>query len=173
MTLDLLLLRHAKSSWSEDEVPDHERPLNPRGQRAAKAIAKHMAESDLRPDTVLCSTAVRTRQTVDALLKRWPDLPVTHDDALYLAVPEAIISVVSACDPAKRVLVVGHIPGMEQLVKALIDPTARHNDRARADVSTKYPTAGLARLAIDIDSWKHLKPNSGRLIEFTKPRDLV
>ncbi len=172
VTVELMLLRHAKSSWSQDGLPDHERPLNQRGRRAAKAIAKHMHAGGLRPDHVLCSTAVRTRQTVAALLKKWPDLRVEYKDSLYLAAPETVLVALSHCDPAKRVLCVGHNPSMEQLVSLLLDPGATHNDKAWADVSVKYPTGALTQLRLDIRNWTKLMPNSGTLVDYTKPRDL-
>lgn len=153
-------------------MPDHERPLNQRGRRAAKAMARYMHQADLRPDAILCSTSVRTRQTTDALLKKWPHLTVDYQDSYYLAAPETILVALSHCDPAKRVLYVGHNPAMEQLVSVLLDPGADHNDQARADVSLKYPTGALARLSLDIKDWAHLAANSGTLIAFQKPRDL-
>ena len=80
----LHLLRHAKSSWEAPVAADIDRPLAPRGRRASADLARWLAASDVRPDLALCSTAVRARETLDAVLGAFPDRPdVVYDDALY------------------------------------------------------------------------------------------
>lgn len=118
----LLLMRHAKSDWDDPQLKDHDRPLNARGRRGADVMA-HWIESHGGgvPDLVLCSSATRTRETLDRMLAHWSSATdVRHFESLYHADPEAILRCVR-CDggEALRVLVVGHNPGMEMLAAKL------------------------------------------------------
>jgi phosphohistidine phosphatase len=172
LTVELMLMRHAKSSWSQDGLTDHDRPLNNRGECAARTMAAYLAEHELRPDMTFCSSSVRTRMTLSALLDHWRDLAVQYSDALYLASTDAAIGVLSTARDAQRVLLIGHNPTMETLTFELMNPRAEHNGAARADVSTKFPTGALARLELQIASWSEIKPRCGRLLDFVKPRDI-
>lgn len=172
MTYQLLLLRHAKSSHDVEFLSDHKRELNKRGRKAADSIAAYLKREDLKPDLVLCSSATRTRQTLEPILTIWPDLTVRYEDSLYLASVPDTLSILSQADLEKRVLVIGHHPTMGDTVHHLIDRSCQNNDRALADLSNKYPTAALAILVLDIESWNDVSRKCGQLTRFIKPRDL-
>src|SRR5690349_17594098 len=118
----LLLLRHAKSAWSDPRLDDHDRPLNGRGERAAKAMADRIARKAPRPDLILCSTAMRTRQTLAPLLKRLdgPAPPISLENGLYLASDDALLVRLQAvADDVPTVLLIGHNDGIGQLAANL------------------------------------------------------
>lgn len=168
--LELLLLRHAKSRRDQPDVGDHERDLAPRGEAAAKLIGRKLAAEGPIPDRVLCSTATRARRTwelVAAELKGAPE--PSFLDELYLATPSRLLKLVRRHgEGAKRLLLVGHNPGVHALALRLAtegDPTLR---RALAE---KFPTGALVRLSFDAKSWKD--PEGGRLVAFWRPRELA
>ena len=167
----LLLLRHAKSAWSDARLADHDRPLNGRGERAARAMADHVAGSLPRPDLILCSTALRTRQTLAALVKRLgaPAPPVSLDKGLYLASQARLLAHLrSVADEVSTVLLIGHNDGIGDLAVALAGSgPAGALDR----LHEKYPTGTLAVFALPA-GWGELGPSTARLVEFTRPRDL-
>jgi phosphohistidine phosphatase len=127
----LLLLRHAKSSWSEPGSSDHERPLNRRGQEAAPRIGAYLARHKLIPDSVLVSTARRTRETWDLVAAEAPAAPsATFTERLYDATPRALIEVFrQVASEAKSLLVVGHNPGLQEAAQALIARACARNCR--------------------------------------------
>ena len=170
----LLLLRHAKSDWSKDE-DDHDRPLSARGRRAAPAMAHFMRMKDYLPQAVLCSTAKRTRETLDLLLAAWSKKPaIRYERELYLAEwPVLLANLKNASARASPLLVVGHNPGMEQLALALALQPKGIAERARLQrLTQKFPTAALAVLDFEIPSWRMLKPGSGQLFDYVRPKDL-
>jgi phosphohistidine phosphatase len=165
----LLVLRHAKSSWNNADLADHERPLAPRGRRAAEAMAEHLAALD-PPGLVLCSTARRAQDTLEPLRDRLPDTTeVQIEDDLYGApVPLLLARLRRVPDATAGVLLVGHNPGLEDLVRAL----GRAGDPALiARFRAKFPTAALATLAFD-GPWKKLGPGAATLEAFVVPGDL-
>ena len=166
------LLRHAKSSWSHGSLADHERPLAPRGKRAAPLVGAHMREGGYQPDLVLCSTAARTRKTLEAVLSELDGDPrVEWDEGIYLAAPEHLLEMLqTAPDTAESILMVGHNPGTGILADALCDegPT----DQLRL-MATKFPTAGLAVIELRVDRWEDVRGGCGTLKEFIRPRDLT
>jgi phosphohistidine phosphatase len=168
---ELLLLRHAKSSWNQPGVPDHERDLAPRGIAAAERMGDLLQELGLVPDRILCSTARRTVRTWELAGTRLLHPPaVTWCEALYLAAPDRILGLVRGEGvAARRLLLVGHNPGMHQLANRL---TGAGAPAPRARLAEKFPTAGLARLVFAIASWAELAPGSGELTGFWRPRDL-
>jgi phosphohistidine phosphatase len=140
MTKHLLLMRHAKSDWNEAGLTDKERPLNARGRATAPIMAEWLTRQNHMPDLVLCSNAIRTRQTLELLMQHWTSskeskpaisLPQVHfDDSLYLAsdtqlllvAKESVASLASLDGPSwKCVLVLAHNPGLELLVSQLSD----------------------------------------------------
>lgn len=170
----LILLRHAKSSWDRPDLDDHDRPLAPRGIRAAPAVARWLADRGFVPERVLCSDAVRTRQTWSLVAEAWdglstvPSLSVRAD--LYLASPRGILREVAAePDDVGSVMVVGHNPGMHDLARTLAQPgsTVEHRRLAR-----KFPTAAAAVLEFDDGAWDDLAPGGGALAAFVRPKDL-
>jgi phosphohistidine phosphatase len=125
-----MLLRHAKSDWNDSSVTDKQRPLNPRGQRAAVLLGEKLLEKQLVPERILCSTALRTVQTLQGILQslsqysRQPVPEVLYFDELYLATPEAIQSVVAKHHGNKNILMcIGHNPGIEYLASQLAKQT--------------------------------------------------
>lgn len=159
----LYVLRHAKSSWDDPTLADHDRPLARRGITAAPLIADHMRSEGIDPDVVLCSTARRTRQTLDLLGDAIPaDSDVHIEPGLYGASTDALIARLRILpDTAERALVIGHNPGLEQLVSLLA-----------GDRPAKFPTAALATLDAAIDRWSDLTNGCARLTAFVRPRDL-
>jgi len=119
----LMLLRHAKSDWSDEGLLDVDRPLNPRGRKAAPDMALWMQKHHWIPDRVLCSTAKRTRETWDRIQDSWHAKPAIHFiDRLYLASPQTILEEAMAhATGAQSLLVIGHNPGIEMLATQLSD----------------------------------------------------
>ena len=165
----LLLMRHCKSDWAGD-LPDEARPLNARGERAAHLMAAYIRQAGLTPDAILCSSAVRTRQTVSLLLDTLAtDMPVTYLRSLYLASPNDILEAIAGVDSDIRCLmVIGHNPGLEDL--ALL-ATGDEGSSARQDLIEKFPTGGLAVIDFDAADWSSV--GVGTLVDFKKPKTLV
>lgn len=166
----LLLLRHAKSSWKEAGVDDHERPLSPRGQRAAEVVAAYLAQREEPPSLALCSTARRALETLEPIRRRL-GLPFSAERELYLAEPAALLDRLARLDERERsVLVVGHNPGLHELGLQL---ASGGDGEALARLRERFPTAALARLALPIERWEQLAPRCATLLELTLPKDLV
>jgi phosphohistidine phosphatase len=165
----LLLLRHAKSSWDDPALPDSERPLAPRGEKAARTIARYLLEKRIHPELVLCSPSRRTRQTFEAIepsLGR--DVPVEYEPGLYGAsAGELLARLRSVAGSTGSVLVIGHNPGLQDLALLLAGRGARI-DRLRE----KFPTAALATLSVG-DGWAELGPGEAELVDYVVPRELV
>jgi phosphohistidine phosphatase len=167
----LMLLRHAKSDWSQPGQCDHDRALNPRGRRAAVRMGPFLAGQGLIPDCVRVSTARRTRDTWSRVAKALPQAAEAVFDArLYEAAPDDILDVIRETPAACRaLLVVGHNPGLQELALLLAREGAAGALERLAD---KFPTAGLAVIDIGTDDWAKLQPRSGRLSLFATPRGL-
>ena len=163
----LLLLRHAKSSWDDPSLADRDRPLAPRGHRAAERMADHLRSGVPRPDLVLCSPALRTRETLDRMSNAFGDAEVVVDDELYGADDDVLLERLRALDDRfETVAVIGHNPGIHDLAIALAG-TGAERDR----LEEKFPTGALAVLAFD-GRWRDVSPGGGRLEAFVTPRDL-
>jgi phosphohistidine phosphatase len=170
----LYLLRHAKSSWAQPRLDDHERPLNGRGRRAAALMAEHIASLPVRPALVLCSTALRTRETLAALLdalgdgaRRRPAVEIER--GLYLAPPEALLlRVREAPEDCAALLLIGHNPGMHQLACALAGDRGAH----AAKLARKFPTAALASFRIS-GPWAELRRSTALLTGYATPGELA
>jgi phosphohistidine phosphatase len=167
----LTLLRHAKSGDDGSVARDFDRPLNAKGRRAARAIGRHMRDAGLRFDAVIASPAVRVRETLEEVADGYgSDIVPDWEQRLYLAPVDELIDAVHATpDDAASLLLIGHNPGLEQLVLALVPASG---DVARGKVEEKYPTASLAEISLDIDRWADVAPGIGRLARFVRPRDL-
>ncbi|MBW3599854.1 MAG: histidine phosphatase family protein [Planctomycetes bacterium] len=159
----LLLLRHAKSSWSDGSLPDHERPLNDRGRQAAPQMGRLLAALRLTPDRILSSTAVRARDTAN-LVARSAGYPgeVEQRRELYHASPEACLA--AACslpETCRSAMIVAHNPGLEELVSQI------------AGAHERFPTAALAQVELDIASWTDLQGwSQARLVNVWRPKEL-
>jgi phosphohistidine phosphatase len=160
----LLVLRHAKSSWDDAALDDHERPLNKRGQRDAPRMGTLVREHGLIPDVVISSDAVRARLTAEAVVEaaRYAG-EILLDRRLYLAGPADILALLrTAGGKAGSVMIVGHNPGFEELVAQL---TGEQQD---------LPTAALAQIALPIDQWRDLKLSTrGTLVGHWRPKELA
>jgi phosphohistidine phosphatase len=164
----LYLLRHAKSSWNQPELADHDRPLSGRGRRAAAAMAHHMAEQRIVPELVLCSTALRTRETYERMQAALAPAPVHYERRLYAASADDLLERLRALpDQTGSVLVIGHNPAIEELALQLARPSPE-----RDDLAAKFPTAALATLELTGARWHDLRPGCATLIAFARPRDL-
>ncbi|GGW99470.1 SixA phosphatase family protein [Streptomyces lomondensis] len=164
----LVVLRHAKSAWPVD-VADHERPLAPRGRRDAPAAGRALAEADCLPDLALCSTAVRARRTWDLAAAQWgTPPPVRYDRRLYAAGAPGLLAVVHEV-PAEveTLLLIGHNPGLEELVLALAGDGL---DDSLERVRTKFPTSAIAVLSWRGTTWRALTPGTALLTSVTVPR---
>lgn len=159
----LLLLRHAKSSRDDPELADHDRPLNERGKKAAKEAGRFLRDEDLVPDLIVSSTALRARKTAQKAASQceYPRA-IELDDQLYLGNAPTHYKVVRKVEPrCKRLLIVGHNPGISEFLNQLVSSDAE-----------EMPTAGLAVIQLPIKDWKELTERTrGKLIEFWKPRD--
>lgn len=159
----LYLLRHAKSSWKEPELADHDRPLAGRGRRAAKAIARHLREREIVPELVLCSTAKRARETLEGIEPALGRGAIRVEDGLYGAAPADLLARLHEIAPrVASVMVIGHNPGLEELVHLL----------ARDGFEEKFPTGALATLAFSGPGWAALDRDTAELVGFVRPRDL-
>jgi phosphohistidine phosphatase len=167
--LRLMLLRHAKSSW-DTGGQDHDRPLNIRGKAAAPLMGRHMADHALIPDRVICSTARRTRDTFAALLPFFSnDLEVRFLRAVYEAEDGYLPLVIGYGGDARSLLVVGHNPAIQSTALEII---GSGNPALTSALGEKFPTAGLAVIDIDSPAWKDVRPHSGRIVAFFRPREL-
>jgi len=163
----LCLLRHAKSSWADDDLPDRERPLTGRGRKAAAKVARYLADQHVEPDLVLCSPALRTRQTLELLRPALPEgAEVAVEDGLYGAPADDLLRRLHDLpEGAGRVLVIGHNPGLQELAARLAPP----GQRDRLD---HFPTAALAVFALQHGGWTDLDERPAELVALVVPRDL-
>lgn len=166
----LLLLRHAKSSWDDPKLPDRDRPLNKRGRRAAAAVREAIREFGLAPDVVLVSPSRRTLDTL-AALEPWDETPVVETvEGLYLATARQLLEVLrNVNETVRSLMLIGHNPGMHELAVQLVGQ-GQDNEQGRRLIE-KFPTAALAELSI-AGTWRQLNGNGGHLVRFLTPRDL-
>jgi len=171
-TRRLILLRHAKSAWP-DGVPDHDRPLAPRGRRDAPAAGRWLRKSDYVPDRVLCSTAKRARETWQLAEEKLGAHPAAEfEDRIYGA-PAADLLALARLTSAdvNTLLIVGHDPAIRELTLELAgEPTGDAAAEAFGRVRTKYPTASIAVLSFS-DRWAQLGPGLAQLAGFATPDD--
>ena len=167
----LTVLRHAKSSWKDRELDDFDRPLNGRGQRAARRMGREMAERGMHFDFILASPAARIRQTIEGVQEGFElNAPIRFEPRIYMARVSELLELIGTIPKdADDALLVGHNTSAERLVIKL----ARDDDRGlRRRVEEKFPTAALAVIELPINSWDDLQPESGRLVELIYPSDL-
>ncbi|WP_242097346.1 MULTISPECIES: histidine phosphatase family protein [unclassified Sphingomonas] len=167
----LTLLRHAKSGWDDAVARDFDRPLNAKGKRAAALVGRHMRGANLEFDHVVASPALRVTETLDEVARGYGLMPApSWDRRVYLASATTLLDIVHELPAdAARVLLVGHNPGLEDLVLTLV-PDAP--EPLRDSVEEKYPTATLAEMTLDVDDWARVAARGARLTRFVRPRDL-
>jgi phosphohistidine phosphatase len=163
------LLRHAKSSWDDGSLADEDRPLAPRGARAAAAMATYLASADVHPQLVLCSSGLRARQTLSAvLISLGTELDVRIERGLYTFDAAVVLERLRRVDDAvTSVLVVGHNPALQDLALRL-----GSGGPARPDVEEKLPTGTLILLDVPTDSWASLGEVDAAISRFVSPRSL-
>jgi phosphohistidine phosphatase len=168
----LFLLRHAKSSWANTGQPDRDRPLNARGRTAAPLIGSYLRAHDYRPDLVLCSPAVRARQTLELVLTEAGWMPqVAYDPDLYPGDPDRVFGRIRDVEESiESLLAVGHNPGWQELALALSGSGGPADLRRLRE---KFPTAGLAILSFPDRTWKTVARGRGALTAFVTPKDLA
>jgi len=159
----LLLLRHAKSSWKDSDVDDHERPLNKRGKKDAPKIGRMVRDDDLLPDLIVSSSAKRCRKTADHVIEQSGYRGETRlSSELYEANGEKLRDFLSQLDDRiSRVLLIAHNPGLEEFLEPLVGEY------------TPLSTAALAHVELSLDRWADLASDTrGNLIKVSQPREL-
>jgi phosphohistidine phosphatase len=172
LTKKLIILRHAKSGWDDPVARDFDRPLNARGEKAAQMMGLWMARNQITPDHVIASPAVRVVETIDKVAAGFgARIEVKWERRIYLASSATLMDVLREVDDRyQTVLIVGHNPGLEDLV---LDLATKGADAPLRDlVETKFPTAAIAELELSIENWSKLDRDLGTLSRFTRPRDL-
>ncbi len=163
------LLRHAKSAAAVIGVEDHDRPLNERGRADAPLMGTYMADKGHTPDNILCSSATRARETLEALApKTTPGARTEILDKLYMASAGGILALLQDLpSDVSAPLVIAHNPGMGELAGML---AAIGDGLALARMAGKFSTAALAVIAFDLQAWKDVSPGAGELVDFATPK---
>jgi len=164
----LLVLRHAKSAWDSNAATDLERPLAPRGVKNARRMGAYLAEEGLEPDLIVVSPARRARETTDQVLAGGGfEVEERSDDRIYGGDLSYLLGVLADCpSTARRVLLVGHNPGLEILARYLAEDWGAHALRDKF-----LPTCALAHLAMP-DSWNDLGGGDGRAVNLVRAKEL-
>ncbi len=167
----LTLLRHAKSGWDDPVERDFDRPLNGRGRRAAHRMGRYLRDEALAFDQVVASPALRVQQTITGVEDGYGrPLSPLFDRRIYMASASTLLDVVHGLDDARATaLLVGHNPGLEDLVLMLVP---QGEAGLRDEVEIKYPTATLAEMRFDVDRWADIDERSGTLVRLMRPREL-
>ncbi len=164
-TYTLLILRHGKSSWKDLSLDDHDRPLKKRGKRDAKRVGAFLREQELIPELILTSSAKRARATTRRVLNGGEfkgAVPVKKHQQLYHAEPEIILDVLrGTADREQRVMIVGHNPGLEDLVELLVGEWHR------------MPTAALAEISLPIARWRDLSTETRGELRYLWTPDML
>ena len=159
----LLILRHAKSSWKQSNLADHDRPLNKRGKRDAPRMGKLLANEEIIPDLIISSSAKRAKKTTKLVAEESGfEGEIIYERDLYAAWPEAYIETLSLTpDTFDTVMVVGHNPGLEDLLEILTGEME------------SMPTAALALVSLPIENWRDLSfETNGELSNLWRPKEL-
>jgi phosphohistidine phosphatase len=165
----LHLLRHAKSSWKNSALDDHERPLSKRGRVTAEAMAKHLERAKIAPDIVLCSTAVRAKQTLEPIAKRLKVTKVVFEKGIYEVPQRKLWRFLWALpERAETVLMIGHSPALHDLALALADADSADE---LPPTDGKFPTGALASFSFE-GRWEELRPRGAHLVSFVRPKQL-
>lgn len=166
------LFRHAKSDWSDARARDFDRPLNARGRKGARLMGEYVRDHGYRFERMIASPAVRVAETIEEAAKAFGrSYPVEWDRRIYLASSATLLDLIRGIegDPAS-VLMVGHNPGLEDLIFDLVPDDG--SSPLRDEVEIKFPTATLAVLEIPVDKWSDVAERSAKLVTMVRPRDL-
>ena len=169
MAKTLFLLRHAKSSWEDPNLADHDRPLAPRGRRASKLIAAYLRAHEITPGLVLCSSSARTRETLERISTGFGGrVEVEIEEGLYTAsAGDLLARLRKLSGDVESPMLIGHAPAIPELARYLV---GGGDDLER--LRGKFPTAALATLSFR-GSWTELAPGAAQLVDFVKPRELA
>lgn len=164
--MKLILTRHAKSSWNDLTLDDHDRPLNERGQSAAQRMGEWIAGRRHLPAQVIASDAARAAETASLMIDAMGGAPeLTLDDGLYHASADALLARINGA-PKGDLMVVGHNPGMGDFARMIVDAPPAH------DRFGVYPTTATLIAEVPVDDWSELKFGGARVIQFIVPREL-
>ena len=166
------LFRHAKSDWHDPRARDFDRPLNLRGEKGAGLVGRHIFDHDVKWDKVIASPAVRVAETIELAAKATGrPIAVNWDRRIYLASSATLLDLLrEQKDDPGSVLMVGHNPGLEDVIFDLVPDDG--TSPLRDVVELKFPTASFALLELDIEHWNELKDRCGKLVHLIRPRDL-
>ncbi len=166
------LFRHAKSDWHDLRARDFDRPLNKRGRKGAAIMGRHIRDHGVGWDDIIASPAVRVAETIEIGSEAAAGSFHVHwDRRIYLASSATLIDLLREhSDDAESILMIGHNPGLEDLIFDLVPDDG--SSPLRDIVEVKFPTAAFAVLEIDIDRWADLAEGSARLVHLVRPRDL-
>jgi len=167
MTKRLILTRHTKSNWDDPLTPDHDRPLNERGNAAAAELGEWLASRGYVPEEVLCSDALRTRKTWSGIAPALPGTALLEiKPSLYNAGADVMLAVLRHAK-AKSVMMIGHNPGIAEFA-------ARVASRAPVNPEFhRYPTGATLVLEFDVENWSQLEAASGTVLDFIVPREII
>ncbi|RMC35407.1 SixA phosphatase family protein [Paracoccus alkanivorans] len=159
----LILTRHAKSAWDDPTLADHDRPLNDRGRRSALALGDWLASRGYEPEEVLCSSALRTRETWEVVEKATLEVRplVRMEPGLYHASPEKMMTILRTASH-QTVMMLGHNPGISEFA-AMLPARAPLEPEFR-----RYPTAATLVVDFQIDSWSEVAPGQGSVMDFVR-----
>lgn len=158
----LFLVRHAKSSWKDPTLADHDRPLNKRGKRDAPRMGKRLADRQVRPDVMLTSPAVRARRTAEKISAEigFPAAEIVVDESIYHGGTTGLLAVIRGLDEgAATAMIFGHNPAMTDLVNYLAHTTIDN-----------VPTCGVAEIRFYVESWSDVVSGGGELADFDYPK---
>ena len=167
----IAVLRHAKSSWDQQQLEDFDRPLSERGRKAAKRMGRALEHRGFEFDLVLASTAARVRETIDAVKEKFElEAPVVYEPRIYLADEGLLLAIVrELSESVRRPLIVGHNPGLERL---LVELTRDDEDHLRERIAHKFPTGAFALVELPAHRWSEIDCGSGKIVELIVPKDL-
>jgi phosphohistidine phosphatase len=166
----IILLRHGKSSWSDSTLADIDRPIAPRGERASRNLAKYIRRKKIRPALVLCSPALRARETLEAVEASLGKRCVVEVvPQLYGASEQELLERLQALpEPVSSVMLIGHNPGLQNLALGLASQGAY-----LPQLEEKFPTGALATLVVRSTSWSALGRGDAELVDYVVPRQLA
>jgi phosphohistidine phosphatase len=163
----LILTRHAKSSWDDPLMADHDRPLNDRGKAAAADLGQWLATRGYVPDEVLCSDSLRTRKTWSGLAPALPGTPILElKPALYHAGPDVMLAVLRHA-MGDTVMMIGHNPGIAEFAARIVAQSPLSAD------FTRYPTGATTVVDFAVGSWAEVGWGTGSTLDFIVPRELA
>lgn len=168
--LELYVMRHAKSSWDDPKLDDHERPLNKRGKKSAKLICEFFVKNKIKFDLILLSSSERTKKTLRILLSKiTKPKKITISQKFYLAHENDLLKKIKKIDKKyKKVLLINHEPAVRNLTIRLSKNINTHNYKL---MNYKFPTSAFAKIIFEVNEWPLIE-NKGILKEFIRPKDL-